>query len=148
MDNLIAINDTTRNITVTLTLTGADFEWLAAYAQVKGHSLDESVTRMIAGSLNEEPIDWIDIQNLLNRAHKKAGKQRVPRKLRSVSTRSMVTDEQLQDLSSEVDLSGRVFRVNRKSHSALRRPGHADRLRARALGVRLTGGEFFQGQNQ
>jgi hypothetical protein len=101
---------------------------------------------MIAGSLNEEPIDWIDIQNLLNRAHKKAGKRRVPKK--QISTLSMVTDEQLQDLSSEVDLSGRVFRVNRKSLSALRRPGKADRLRAHAMGIKLTGGEFFQGQNR
>jgi hypothetical protein len=148
MDNQIAINDSPQTFTVTLTLTGADYEWLAAYVQVTGHSLDESVTKMIAGSLNEEPINWFHIKDLLDTAHKSADKQRAPKKSRAVSTRPPVTDEQWTELSKEMDLAGRVFKVNRKSHSALRRPGRADRLRARALGVKLTWGEFFQGQNQ
>ena len=145
MDNQIAINDTPRSITVTLTLTGADYEWLEAYARVTGYSLDDSVTKMIAGSLNEEPIQWFHIESLLDRAQKNADKQRVPKKSRSVSTRSGVTDVRREELAKEMDLAGRIFKVNRRSHRALRRPGKADRLRARVLGVRLTGGEFFQG---
>jgi hypothetical protein len=141
MKNPIAINETPRNITVTLTLTGADYEWLAAYAQVKGHSMDDAATKMIVGSLNEEPIQWFDIQRLLNRAEK----QSAPKKTRSMSKQPPVTDGQLQEVCNELDLAGRIFKVNQKSKSALRRPGMADRLRARALGIKLTGGEFFHG---
>jgi hypothetical protein len=148
MKNPIAINETPRNITVTLTLTGADFEWLAAYAQVKGHSMDDAATKMITGSLNEDPIQWFDIQRLLNRAHTKTDRQRAPKKTCPVSTQPPVTDERLEKLSKEMDLAGRIFKVNQKSKSALRRPGMADRLRARALGIKLTGGEFFQAQDQ
>lgn len=67
MGTLIAINERSRRtFTVTLQLSGTDYEWLAAYAEIKGYSLDDSVSRMIAGSLNEDPVQWFDIQRLLD----------------------------------------------------------------------------------
>lgn len=101
MSNVIGINDAPRTFAVTLTLTSADYEWLAAYAQVKGCSLDQAATRMIAGSLNEEPIHWFTIRHLLNRAHEKFGKQYAPKKTRSLGKQRAVTDERLEDLSKE-----------------------------------------------
>ena len=148
MDNQIVINESPKTFTVTLTLSVADYEWLAAYAQVKGRSMDDAVTKMIVGSLNEEPIQWFDIQRLLNRAYENSEKQSAPKNSGSTSKQPSVTDEQGAELLSELQLAGRIFKVNQKSKSALRRPSKADRLRARALGVKLTGGEFLKGQDR
>jgi hypothetical protein len=74
---MIAINEARRTVNVTLSLSGLDYGWLAAYAQATGSTIDEAASKGLAYWLEGEGCAFIEkLQESLQKKTKSSGNVR------------------------------------------------------------------------
>lgn len=87
MNNTIAINKARRTVNVTLSLSGLDYEWLAAYAQATGSTMDEAASKGLAHWLDGAGWGLIeDLQEAILKKTKASGNVRKRRTKKTLAT--------------------------------------------------------------